>query len=305
MYRGKMEVPVLRDITPKTITSIGKFNGILNLSRIFDLVPLLETEDFYLLRIKYEGLTRDSEKGGLPIESGSEFKNSITMEILDREYEKIRAVKVNCEGIHMCGNRSIERSRRIADFVASVISDTQDFLERSMNWDQMLKDPHFPKMERMIYSILPESHTPESIKLLLNHFREIQLSGGLYQVKGKGVKESLKIDHLRTVMVNYGYGPFPQIHDRDTVKDEFLLHVVERVLSGNLDAKSEFDIRLDYDSHISSIGWSGSVPLKFVHKKSGQVQWITLQLRRGTIVHSGPNVEVMQRAVDVLFQLLF
>jgi hypothetical protein len=30
-----------------------------------------------------------------------------------------------------------------------------------------------------------------------------------------------------------------------------------------------------------------------------------LQLRRGTIVHSGPNTEVMQKAIDTLFQILF
>lgn len=296
-----MTAPDLKQITPKTITSIGKFNGTLILSRIFDVVPLAETEEFKLIRIKYEGLVRDVERGGVPLESGTEFKNSITMEIQDKEFEKIRAVKINCEGIHMCGNRSVKRSKKIADFVVQLITDTQSFIEHSVTWESMLVDPYYSKMEQMIRTILPECQTDASKTLLMNFFREVMLGGGLYQVKGGD--GSLKIEDLRTVMVNYGYGPFRQMQGQDMGKEQFLARLVKEVLECR--CRTEFEIRLDYDSHISSIGWSGSVPLKFIHRKTGQVQWLTLQLRRGTIVHSGPNVEIMQKAVDVLFQFLF
>lgn len=300
-----MPAPDLKQITPKTITSIGKFNGTLNLSRIFDVVPLLGNEDFALMRIKYEGLVRDVEGGGVPVESGTEFKNSITMEINDKEFDKIRAVKINCEGIHMCGNRSVERSRGIADYVAKLISDTNAFIERSTSWEAIIEDPYYPKMEGMIRAILPAIPTEDSKTLLVNFFRDISLGGGLYQIKGKNPRDVLKIDELRTVMVNYGYGPYQDMQEKNLVKELFLKNLVQRVLNDPQKSAWEFDIRLDYDSHISSIGWSGSVPLKFIHRKTSQVQWITLQLRRGTIVHSGPNTEVMQKAVNVLFEFLF
>lgn len=300
-----MSAPDLKQIIPKTITSIGKFNGTLNLFRIFDIVPLSETESFRVVRIKYEGLVRDVERGETPVESGTEFKNSITVEINDKEFDKIKAVKINCEGIHMCGNRSIERSRAIADYVANLISDTNAFIDRSVTWEAMLDDPYYPKMENMIRSILPATPTEESKQLLVNFFRDISVNGGLYQLKTKLPNQGLKIDELRPVMVNYGYGPYQHMQEKTLGKEIFLRNLVQRVLLGMQGGEGEFDIRLDYDSHISSLGWSGSVPLKFVHRKTGQVQWITLQLRRGTIVHSGPNVEIMQKAVEVLFKLLF
>jgi hypothetical protein len=161
-------------------------------------------------------------------------------------------------------------------------------------------------MEKVIRSILPEDPTMESRKMLLDFFRDISMNGGLYQLKGVGTTAGrLKIENLRTVMVNYGYGPYKQMQTKETTKEDFLRKIVEKILERGSTASQEFDIRLDYDAHISSIGWSGSVPFKFVHRKTGQAQWITLQLRRGTIVHSGPNTEVMQRAINTLFQILF
>lgn len=299
-----MSPPNLSEIVPKTITSIGKFNGSLNLSQIFDVVPLHETDDFRLERIKYEGLVRDMENGGIPVESGTEFKNSITMDILDKDCGKTRAVKINCEGIHMCGNRSIERSQKICDFVSKLISETHHFIKKSARgtWNDILENPHYGKMEKMIKSILPENPTDESIQELLRVFKTVSDGGGLYKLRCIQDGENLSIENLRTVMVNYGYHPFGRLRDKGIDKEKFLTDIVNKVLT--LDPnKLEFDVRLDYDSHISSIGWSGSVPLKFVHR-SGQIQWVTLQLRRGTIVHSGPNVEIMQKAVNLLYEIL-
>jgi hypothetical protein len=84
-------------------------------------------------------------------------------------------------------------------------------------------------------------------------------------------------------------------------KDEFIRKIVTNI---SRIENNEFDIWVDYDSLMSSVGWSGSIPLRLLHKTTQESQWVTLQLRRGTVVHSGPNIPIMQKAVELLYELL-
>jgi len=303
----------LESLSPKTITSLGMFNCTINLSNTFDLLPMVETEAFKTLVLKYDGMLRDVDTGGVAGKSDFEFKNSITMEIMDKEFDKIRAVKINCRGVHMCGNRSIPRTKELVNFIVQTIEETNSFLQRfvAVGWAEIHKDPFFPTMKQTLLSILPREYTPEDIHALENYCKMVFEGGGLYkmgfdQIPSRNLDQNpsrkrLGLESFRTVMINYGYEPMGFMKTKTITKEEF----IKRILT-NIDEleEREFDIWLEYDNHISSIGWSGSVPIKFVHRNTGETQWITMQLRRGTIVHSGPNIPIMQRAADLLFKII-
>lgn len=293
--------PDLEKLLPKTITSLGTFNCIINLSHVFDVLPLVENDEFKMLRFKYDGMIRDCESGGAVNAGDVEFKNSITMEILDKEFDKIRAVKINCRGVHMCGNRSISKTKKLIQLIADTINETNRFMIRfvKIGWGGIQRDSYFDTMKYSLFSILPVGYTSNDISALDSFFRSICENGGLY--KSKNRDEEIAMENFRTVMINFGYEPDGCMKTKAVAKEDFIEKIMENI---NKAKDCEFDIWLEYDNHISSIGWSGSVPLKFVHKKTRETQWITLQLRRGTIVHSGPNIPIMQKAIDFLYTVL-
>jgi hypothetical protein len=301
-----MVAPDLSKTVPKTITAIGKINAILNLSKIFDILPLFEEDNFRVIRYKHEGVMRESVDGGVVKESDTEFKNSITMEIEDVTYGKVRAIKVYCGGLHMCGHRSIERARNLCNIIIKHISLTDAFIRYlavASDWSVVEKHPFYSMMKPVMFTILPENSslndtTKEQLK---RFFVGLVHEGGLFQ---KPIDQSeLQMLNLDTVMINYSYSIDKFIHNRfkHNSKDVFIRSFMNVVRDM---AVQDFDIFVHYDSLSSPMGWSGSIPLKFVHKPTGKTQWMTLQLRRGTVINSGPTVEIMQKAVDILFSIL-
>jgi len=298
-------IPNLKTTEPKTITAIGSFNTSLHLTNLFDLLPLFENDDFKFLRLKHEGLMREHADGGVAKASDTEFKNSITIEIEDKLCQKIRAVKVHCAGIHMCGNRSFERIKEMANLITEVISNTDRFVSIGSNssWETLESDSFYPIMKPVIDSLVPaQSGLDESMKTkLLNLFRKVHDQGGMFEHSYSVSK--LSIHSIETVMVNFSYNIEDVILERfrGKKKDDFIISIMDRIS----EMKSPvFDVYLHYDALSSSMGWSGSVPLKFVHKPTSQVQWLTLQLKRGTVINSGPNVEVMQEAVNFFYEII-
>jgi len=303
MTNKLLNTPNLETTAPKTITAIGRFSSNLNLPKIFDILPLFETDEFKAVTYKHEGLKRESEDGGVVKESDTEFKNSITMEITDKECGKIRSVKIHCAGVHMCGNRSLKRARKMAELIVDTISRTNDFIDsckQGASWEEINRHPYFPTMLPVINSILPpktETLTEELKDKVKQFFRNIRESGGLFE------KKSLTLDSLDTVMINFSYNieNYLKTSFQNCTKETFLKEFVSCV---NDHPQDKFDIFINYDNLSSSMGWSGSVPLKFVHLENKLDQWLTLQMRRGTIVNSGPSFEVMQEAVNTLYDIL-
>lgn len=301
-----LEAPDLKSIAPKTITAIGKFSANLFLTRIFDVLPLFETDNFKAMTFKHEGLMREVADGGLAKESDTEFKNSITMEIMDKECEKIRSIKINCGGVHMCGNRSVKRASEMANLVIETIVKTDEFIEFAHRnpWEEIVKHPFYESILPTIQSILPPdiATITDDLKVkVVQFFRNIRESGGLFEKKSDN--KTLKLDSLNTVMINFSYNIEEFLRDnfKNSTKEEFLRKFIDSSMEYE---KSEFDIFINYDSLTSSMGWSGSIPLKFIHRETNLEQWLTLQMRRGTIVNSGPSFEVMQKAVDTLYEIL-
>jgi hypothetical protein len=305
----KLDLPELGKQTPKTITVIGRFSNNLSLTKIFDVIPLFETEEFKILAFKHEGLLRECSDGGIVKQSDTEFKNSITVEILDKVCNKIRSIKIHCAGIHMCGNRSLQRAREMANLVTKMIVDTNDFItyasSKDISWENDIEThPFYPTMLPTIHSILPNNATlTEDMKeRVRGFFRGVVECGGLYE---KDNREELTLLNLDTVMINFSYNieEYLRTYFKSSTKEMFLKKFIETVQE-RPDLTREFDIVMIYDSLSSSMGWSGAVPLKFIHVPSGAVQWLTIQMRRGTIVNSGPSFEIMQKAVDILYSLL-
>jgi hypothetical protein len=300
-----MVAPDLTNTVPKTITAIGKINSVLNLSKIFDILPLFEEDDFRVKRYKHEGVMRESSDGGVVKESDTEFKNSITMEIEDGLYGKVRAIKVYCGGLHMCGHRSIERARNLCNIIIKYIYLTDSFIRflSVSDWTAVERHPFYNTMKPVIFTILPENTSLNEVtkEKLKSFFAGIVQEGGLYQ---KPMDQAdLQLLNLDTVMINYSYSIDKFIHNRfkHNSKDFFIRSFMDVVKDM---AVQDFDIYVHYDPLSSPMGWSGSIPLKFVHKPTGKTQWMTLQLRRGTVINSGPTVEIMQKAVDILFEIL-
>ena len=300
-----LNTPNLETTPPKTITAIGRFSSNLNLPKIFDILPLFDSDDFKAITYKHEGLKRESEDGGIVKESDTEFKNSITMEILDKECEKTRSVKIHCAGVHMCGNRSIKRARKMAELIVETISRTNEFIDfckQGTSWDEIADHGYFRNMLPVINSILPSGTTTttlsDELKDKVKHFfRNIRDSGGLFE------KKNLTLESLDTVMINFSYNIENYLKEnfKTYTKEQFLKNFIE---CANEHPQDKFDIFINYDNLSSSMGWSGSVPLKFVHRETQLDQWLTLQMRRGTIINSGPTFEVMQEAVNVLYDIL-
>lgn len=298
-----MHAPDLSTTVPKTITAIGKFNTVLNLSKIFDVLPLFSNEDFRVIRFKHEGVMRETATNGLVMESDTEFKNSITMEIEDIQYKKSRAVKVYCAGIHMCGHRSLDRAKILSELIVEQITKTDSFIRFASrnSWGDVENHPFYPMMSSVILSILPEGSVlddamTEKVKRL---FKTIVDEGGLFE---RTEDDDLKLTKMETVMVNYSYtieevlkGKF-----KHNTKETFIKLFVKSLRELKSD---EFDIYVHYDSLTSPLGWSGSIPIKFVHRQSGKPQWLTLQMRRGTVINSGPSIEVIQKAADILYKV--
>lgn len=297
--------PNLKHIEPKTITAIGSFNTSLYLTNLFDFLPLFENEDFRFIRLKHEGLMRETFDGGVAKASDTEFKNSITIEIEDKLCQKIRAVKVHCAGIHMCGNRSFERIKQMANVIKDVILNTDNFISigAKMVWEDLEKDHFYSTMKHVIDSLVPSNSTlDERVKeKIMNLFRNICDQGGMFE-RSYNIT-TLAINSIKTVMVNFSYNIEDIIKEKfkGKKKDDFIIHIMKNI---EKTPSTTFDIYMHYDSLSSSMGWSGSVPLKFVHKQTSQVQWLTLQLKRGTIINSGPNVEVMQEAVNFIYSII-
>ena len=298
-----LNTPNLETTAPKTITAIGRFSSNLNLPKIFDILPLFESEDFKAVTFKHEGLKRESEDGGIVKESDTEFKNSITMEITDKECGKIRSVKIHCAGVHMCGNRSLKRARKMAELIVETISRTNEFIDfckQGTSWEEITNHGYFQTMLPVINSILPPntiSLTDELKDKIKHFFRNIRESGGLFE------KKSLTLESLDTVMINFSYNieTYLKTNFQNCTKEMFLKNFID---CANEHPQDKFDVFVNYDNLSSSMGWSGSVPLRFVHRENNLDQWLTLQMRRGTIINSGPSFEVMQEAVDVLYDIL-
>jgi hypothetical protein len=302
--RESMVTPDLSSTVPKTITAIGKLNTTLNLPRIFDVLPLFEEEGFRVIRYKHEGIMREASDNGVVKESDTEFKNSITMEIEDQQYSKVRAVKIYCGGVHMCGHRSVPRAKRLGEIIIWYISKTDSFIKQlvSSDWSGVTQHPLYEKMMSVALSILPPGSVIDSLsrERLKRFFQGIVQEGGLFHASIDN--EDLKMINLETVMINYSYSIDTLIKDRfkRNSKEDFIRSFFKTIRKMNI---QEFDIFMYYDILTSPMGWSGSIPLKFTHKQSGKAQWMTLQLRRGTVINSGPNVDLMQRAVNALYEL--
>jgi hypothetical protein len=299
-----MVTPNLSITTPKTITAIGKLNTNLNLPRIFDILPLFEEENFKVIRYKHEGIMREASDNGIVRESDTEFKNSITMEIEDQQYSKVRAVKLYCGGVHMCGHRSVARAKRLCEIIIDYITQTNSFIQQLVqkDWEHVENHPLYEKMISVSMSILPPETPFDSLskQRLKKFFEGVMLEGGLYQTP---VDSSvLQLVHLDTVMINYSYSIDQLIKSdfKKRSKESFIRSFIEAIREMNI---QEFDIYVHYDTLTSPMGWSGSIPLKFTHKTSGKTQWMTLQLRRGTVINSGPNIDLMQKAVNVLYDI--
>lgn len=297
----------LNSLVPKTITSIGRFTHTLNMSNIFDILPPTDSSEFRMVRLKYDGFMKTRENNWVVERSDTEFKNSITIELEDMECNKIRAIKINCDGIHMCGNRSIKKSERICDTVTALITRVNAFLNRSTgvnSVEEWFTDPLFPTMDTSFRAMLECTCPPSrgAYERILHFCREVVARGGLYGERdGSVVKGPLAIQTLKTVMMNFGY-PAPRSIQKIRTKDAFV-DALCRAIREEDDA-GEFIVKLSYNGHVSPIGWSGFFPMRITHAVTGEVQWFAFQLRQGTIVHSGPNIEAMQKAVDFLFRAI-
>jgi hypothetical protein len=135
---------------------------------------------------------------------------------------------------------------------------------------------------------------------LRKFYQGVVSEGGLYQTPMDN--SVLQLIHLDTVMINYSYSIDHLIQKdfKKRSKETFIRSFVQAIREMNI---QEFDIYVHYDALTSPMGWSGSIPLKFTHKSSGKTQWMTLQLRRGTVINSGPNIGLMQKAVNILFEI--
>jgi hypothetical protein len=304
-----LKVPILEETVPKTITVIGRFSSNLFLTKIFDVIPLFNTDQFKAIAFKHEGLLREAADGGVVKKSDTEFKNSITMEILDRACEKIRSIKIHCAGIHMCGNRSLSRAKDMAGLIKDIIVKVNEFinfLAARSSWDDAVEDhPFYPTMLPVIKSILPNVDaimTKDLKEQVRGFFKGIADCGGLYEQRDN---QPLTLVSLNTVMINFSYNieDYLKTHFKHDTKERFL-HGLINTVQGNRDLVGGFEIVMSYDNLSSSMGWSGAVPLKFHHLETGTVQWLTLQMRKGTIVNSGPSFEIMQKAVNVLYKIL-
>lgn len=278
---------------PKTITSMGKFTHALNLKPIFDFLPVFNVNDLQAQRYKFEGMSREMDSS--IIENEKEFKNCITMEIVDETCNKMRVVKINGDGIHLCGNRCIVRSRVITQTILDMIIQTDSFIQHmSQKNSQMSDHPFFPIIKPIISSILGgELNNPMKMEALRKVCSE---TGGLW-IKTDKLPE---IKYLKTVMINFTYPPYGILKTKEIKKSVFIDRIFEFV------KRPEFEhhFQVVYDSAISPMDWSGSIPIRMVHKEDNDTQLFTIQLRKGTIIHSGPNLSSMQRGLDDLVRLL-
>lgn len=246
---------------------------------------------------------RETSNNGLVTESDTEFKNSITMEIEDIQYNKSRAVKVYCAGIHMCGHRSLDRAKKLSELIVKQITDTDTFIRFSSKapWEEVVTHPYYTFMEPVILSILPEGSVLDELmtEKVRRFFKTIVDEGGLFERKED---EELMLTKMETVMVNYSYTIDDVLKSKfkNKTKETFIKLFIKSLRELKID---DFDIYVHYDSLTSPLGWSGSIPIKFVHRQSGKPQWLTLQMRRGTVINSGPSIEVIQKAADILYKV--
>lgn len=281
---------------PKTITSMGKFTHTLNLKPIFDFLPVFNVNQLQAQRYKYEGMSREMDSS--IIENEKEFKNCITMEIVDETCDKMRVVKINGDGIHLCGNRCIKRSKIITQTILDMIIQTDSFVQHMSQKNSLLADhPFFPIIKPIISSILGgELNNSLKIDALRDVCRQVFESGGMW-VKTDTMPE---IKYLNTVMVNFTYPPYGVLKTKTIKKNEFIRKMYDVVKDESL----EHHFQIVYDSILSSMDWSGSIPIRLVHKTENDSQLFTLQLRKGTIIHSGPNIASMQRGLNDLVKVL-
>lgn len=286
----------LETCVPKTITSMGKFTHALKLKPIFDFLPIFNFNDLQAQRYKYEGMSREPDSS--VIENEKEFKNCITMEIVDQTCNKMRVVKINGDGIHLCGNRCVKRSRVITHTILEIIMKTDSFIQHVANdCFKMEEHPFFISIRPILESIMGgEMNNSTKLKALGKVCENVCESGGLWE------KTELQpeIKYLKTVMVNFTYPPYGILKTKTIPKHDFIKRLFEIIKSPDLD----HHFQVVYDSALSPIDWSGSIPIRLVHKKSNTTQLFTIQLRKGTIIHSGPNIESMQRGVEDLIRVL-
>lgn len=281
---------------PKTITSMGKFTHTLNLKPIFDFLPVFHVNQLQAQRYKYEGMSREMDSS--IIENEKEFKNCITMEIVDETCDKMRVVKINGDGIHLCGNRCIKRSKIITQTILDMIIQTDSFIQHmSGKRSRMADHSFFPTISPIISSILGgDMDDPHKVDALREVCLETFESGGLW------FKTDIapEIKYLNTVMINFTYPPYGILKTKCVNKPVF----IDRIF--NIVKRPDFEhhFQVVYDSAISPMDWSGSIPIRLIHKEDNDTQLFTIQLRKGTIIHSGPNLSSMQRGLNDLVRLL-
>lgn len=285
----------LEKCTPKTITSMGKFTHTLNLKPIFDFLPIFHVNDLQAQRYKYEGMSREMDSS--IVENEKEFKNCITMEIVDETCNKMRVVKINGDGIHLCGNRCIKRSRVITETILDMIIQTDSFIQHVAKKDSKMENhPFFSTIHTIITSIMGgELDNPQKISALRDVCRGV-CETGLWAKTDK-IPE---IKYLNTVMINFTYPPYGILKTKTIKKNVFISRLFDVVKEESL----QHHFQIVYDSIISPMDWSGSIPIRLVHKETNESQLFTLQLRKGTIIHSGPNIDAMQRGLDDLVKIL-
>jgi hypothetical protein len=283
----------LENCVPKTITSMGKFTHIFNLKPIFDFLPIFNAHQLQAQRYKYEGMSREMDSS--IVENEKEFKNCITMEIIDLTCSKMRVVKINGDGIHLCGNRCVKRSRVITQTILDMIIQTDSFIQHVAN-GSFDDHPFFDTIRPIIESIMGgELQNPSKLHALREVCEQV-CETGLW-IKTERLPE---IKYLKTVMVNFTYPPYGVLKSKSMKKSEFIARLFETIKRPEL----EHHFQVVYDSVLAPMDWSGSIPVRLIHKEDQSTQLFTIQLRKGTIIHSGPNITAMQRGVNDLVRVL-
>lgn len=285
----------LDKFTPKTITSMGKFTHTFNLKPIFDFLPIFHVNGLRAQRYKFEGMSREMDSS--IIENEKEFKNCITMEIVDETCNKMRVVKINGDGIHLCGNRCIKRSEVITQTILDMVIGTDSFVKHVSKCGSRMEDHEFfPTIRPIVDSIMGgELDNPSKLNALRKVCEGV-CETGLW-IKTESPPE---IKYLNTVMVNFTYPPYGILKTKCIKKMEFVTRLFDVVKKPDF----EHHFQVVYDCALASMDWSGSIPIRLTHKESNSTQLFTIQLRKGTIIHSGPNIASMQRGLNDLIKAL-
>jgi len=162
---------------------------------------------------------------------------------------------------------------------------------------KMSDHPFFPKIKPILESILGGSlDDPVKVDALRGVCQQVCESGGLWTKNDK----TPEIKFLNTVMVNFTYPPYGILKTKNIKKPEFIKRLFDVVKQPQF----EHHFQVVYDSAMAPMDWSGSIPIRLIHKEDNDTQLFTIQLRKGTIIHSGPNISSMQRGALDLIRVL-